>query len=142
MRQEEYILCAAIWFDDGRIHKFQPKGIDVGIVLCGYRHNNIFTQIGGLVKERKELGIYEKEQGFLTSYNRFVGRVEAYNIAVSAGQVEPSTNNPEEELYSEQLYSQNNNVPSNKISKYTTLILLIIVTLAYLLLCRLIYLAL
>ena len=28
----EYILCAAIWFDDGVVHAHQPKNIDIGIV--------------------------------------------------------------------------------------------------------------
>ena len=41
-----------------------------------------------------------KQQGFYTSYGRFVDRKEAMNIAKKAGQVE--TDN--ETLYSEDLY--------------------------------------
>ena len=83
----EYILCAAIWFDDGKIYPHQPRNVDQGLVLCGFTHANIFPQIGGLVSERKELGIHEKEQGFLTSKNRFVGRKEAADLAMAAGQI-------------------------------------------------------
>lgn len=96
----EYILCAAIYFDDGKYYAHQPKGIQTGLVLCGWRHGCIFPQIGGLVKERQELGIYEKEQGFLTSKNRFVNRHEATLIAKKAGQI-TFIDRP---LYSEDLY--------------------------------------
>ena len=96
----EYILCAAIWFDDGKQYLYQPKNIKTGLVLCGHRHNCIFTQIGGLVGERKMLGMYEREQGFLTNKNRFVGREEAGKIAYEAGQIDQ----PITRLFSEDLY--------------------------------------
>lgn len=96
----EYILCAAIWFDDGKEYAFQPKNITTGLVFCGFRHGCIFQQIGGTVGYRKELGIYEKEQGFLTNRNRFVDREEAAKIALQANQIaEPLTM-----LFSEDLY--------------------------------------
>lgn len=97
---KEYILCAAIWFDDGKAYPYQPLNITTGLVLCGHRHHCIFQQIGGLVGERQQLGIYEKEQGFLTSTNHFVGRQEAAQLAFAAGQT------PEllTKLYSEDLY--------------------------------------
>lgn len=97
---EEYILCAAIWFDDGKEYRLQPQNITSGLVLCGWRHGCIFPQIGGLVKERQELGIFEKEQGFLTNKNRFVGREEAGKIAYKAGQ----TSELKKYLFSEDLY--------------------------------------
>jgi hypothetical protein len=96
----EYILCAAIWFDDGKEYKLQPTNIKTGLVLCGWRHGCIFPQIGGLVRERQELGIFEKEQGFLTSNNRFVDRTEAAKIAIECKQVQKET----EYLFSEDLY--------------------------------------
>ena len=83
----EYILCAAIWFDDGKEYAHQPKNIDSGLVFCGWMHGCIFAQIGGTVRERKALGIPEKEQGFLTSKNRFVNREEAAKIAIKSGQI-------------------------------------------------------
>lgn len=96
----EYILCAAIWFDDGTEYAFQPKNITTGVVFCGHRHACIFQQIGGTVKERKELGIHEREQGFLTNKNRFVTREEAAKIALMAGQIAM----PLPRLFSEDLY--------------------------------------
>ena len=100
--KQEYILCAAIWFDDKKKYNLQPLNVDSGLVLCGWRHGCIFPQIGGLVKERQELGIFEKEQGFLTNKNRFVNRVEALKIAREANQL--ITDTPFPELYSEDLY--------------------------------------
>lgn len=84
--QKEYICCAAIWFDDGLIHNHQPINIDQGIVYMGHRHCNCFASVGKLVRERQEAGIFEKEQGFLTSKNRFVSREEAAEIAISQDQ--------------------------------------------------------
>ncbi len=96
----EYITCPAIHFDDGKEYGLQPSNIKTGIVLCGWRHGCIFPQIGGLVKERQELGIYEKEQGFITNRNRFVDRKEAGLIAYSAKQTKELI----ETLHSEDLY--------------------------------------
>lgn len=105
---KEYILCAAIWFDDGKPYVHQPLNIETGVVVCGLRHCNCFSIMGGLVKERQELGIHEREQGFLTSKNRFVGREEAAEIALAQDQF---ANDEEKEevtkshfLYSENLY--------------------------------------
>lgn len=98
--KKEYILCAATWFDDGKEYAHQPKNIPTGLVFCGWRHGCIFPQIGGSVKERQELGIYEKEQGFLTSKNRFVDREEAAKIAFERKQITKNIKT----LYSEDLY--------------------------------------
>lgn len=100
----ERILCAAIWFDDGKKYPSQPFNIESGLVLCGWRHGCIFPQIGGLVRERQELGIYEKEQGFLTSKNRFVGREEALEIALRENQVKDINDIRGNRLFSEDLY--------------------------------------
>ena len=99
---KEYILCAAIWFDDGKEYSMQPYNIKSGLVLCGWRHGWIFPQIVGLVGERKELGITEREQGFLTSRNRFVDREEALQIAIQQNQVKAE--NCSRILFSEDLY--------------------------------------
>jgi hypothetical protein len=100
IQQCERILCSAIWFDDGKEYHFQPKNIKSGIVFCGFRHSCIFQQIGGTVKERQEIGIHEKEQGFLTNKNRFVDREEAARIALEANQIKQ----PLQRLFSEDLY--------------------------------------
>lgn len=100
-RDEEYVLCAATWFDDGKKYQHQPKNIKTGLVLCGFGHHAAFQQIGGLVGERQKLGIHEKEQGFITSKNRFVSRSEASIIARKAGQIHIDI----KELHSEDLRS-------------------------------------
>lgn len=105
----EKILCAAIWYKDVplkkseilRIQGFSPNNIDVGIVVCGWRHPNCLAQIvalTGLRSVTSEIGEYV--QGFLTSKNRFVDRKEAAEIAFKEKQI----NNPVKELYSEDLY--------------------------------------
>ena len=100
----EKILCAAIWFDDGKYYPHQPININSGIVLCGFRHCSIFPQIGGLMAERKQLGIHEKMQGFITNKNRFVGRTEAYAIANHADQLKEDEYKNGSKLFSENLY--------------------------------------
>ena len=100
----EYILCAAIWFYDGKKYSSQPANVTTGLVLCGHRHHCIFPQIGGLVPERHQLGIYEKEQGFLTNLNRFVDRREGLRIARAAGQVLVESEVRGDRLHSEDLY--------------------------------------
>lgn len=104
VKREETILCAAIHFDDGKQYNLQPKNIDSGIVLCGFRHGCIFPQIGGLARERHELGIYERSQGFLTSRNRYVEREEALIIALKNNQVIDMSEIRGDRLFSEDLY--------------------------------------
>lgn len=52
-------------------------------------------------KSQHEAG--EEVQGFLTNKNRFVGRKEAAQIALSSGQIK-KLNFSSESLYSEDLY--------------------------------------
>jgi hypothetical protein len=96
----ERILASAIWFNDNKENVHQPKNIKTGVVLCGFRHCDIFEQTGMLVKERKEMGIIEEIQGFLTNFNRFVDRKEAGEIAFKAGQTDELI----EKLHSEDLW--------------------------------------
>lgn len=106
--KNEYILCSAVHFDDGIKHTHQPINIEIGIVYMGYRHCNCFASIGDLVKDRINAGIHEKEQGFLTSLNRFVSREEAAEIALKNNQFKNDEERKEVEkthyLYSENLY--------------------------------------
>lgn len=99
MKSEPYILCAAIWYDDGREYPHQPKNIAAGKVFCGHRHCSIFQLMPYVRKERREMGIKET-QGFLTNDNRFVDREEAAAIALASGQIAE----PVPELISEHLY--------------------------------------
>ncbi len=109
----EKILCAAIWYKDRKVHTHQPKNIPDGYVWCGRRHNNIITLRSELLGEptRRETSV----QGFITSEDRFVDRIEAGQIAQNAGQIKECVMvglagksgyiKPEtEELISEELY--------------------------------------
>lgn len=96
--RREYILCAAIYYDDGIERVHQPLHILTGIVVCGLRHHNCFATLVELFPKRE----YKNNavQGFLTSKNRFVDREFGSRIAFSAGQIE----NRYPELCSEHLY--------------------------------------
>lgn len=95
----EYILCAAIWFDDGKPYVHQPTNIKSGFVICGHRHHNCFTTLSLCANDKKAFN-YKKKQGFLTNTNRFVTREEAAQIAFDAGQ----TTELLTKLFSENLY--------------------------------------
>jgi hypothetical protein len=95
---KEYITCAAIWFDDGAEHEFQPINIKTGIVVCGHRHHNCIHLAHALLrtetyKQMKDsFGIKKQVQGFLTSFDRFVNREEAGIIAFRENQIPKETN--------------------------------------------------
>lgn len=42
---KEFILCAAIYINDGKKHSQQPVNIKTGYVICGRRHNNCYQTI-------------------------------------------------------------------------------------------------
>lgn len=79
---KEYILCSAIYYDDGKTYKYQPKNIYVGYVMCGRRHHNIIILHSELTGKTSQNAI----QGFLTNTDRFVNRAEAFEIASAAKQ--------------------------------------------------------
>jgi len=86
IKPREYILCAAIWYNDGKEYVHQPKNIHKGIVIAGRRHHNCFITLYIL----KGKGNYDAnliEQGFITSFDRYVSRSLAYCIAKKAGQL-------------------------------------------------------
>ena len=97
--KNEYIICSAIWFQDGNMgHPHQPKNIETGYVICGRRHHNCFSvymMIEGL-RTKNQSSI----QGFLTNYDRFVDRKEAAEIAFVAEQIQEQ----KDVLYSEDIY--------------------------------------
>jgi hypothetical protein len=95
---QERIICAAIWYKDFESPVHTVKNVK-GLVLCGYRHGMIIGQCSVLSgKPQHKMGEYL--QGFLTSENRFVDRVEARKIHLSNG----GTSEFDDELYSEDLY--------------------------------------
>ena len=97
----EYLLCSAIWFDDGiDTYVHQPKNIKTGYVVCGRRHHNCFTTVAmlrGIISKRNTK---DEVQGFLTNENRFVDRYEAAKIALASGQIKE----PIEKLFSEDVW--------------------------------------
>ena len=99
----EYILCAAIHYDDDKVHPHQPKNIKQGFVICGRRHHNCFAIMGSLLG----IGNYDKNkivQGFVTSLDRYVDRKEGLVIAMAAKQIRKQKQTPEDVLISEDLY--------------------------------------
>ena len=106
----EFISCAAIWFNDGKKYNHQPKNINSGFVVLGRRHHNCFSSIQSIGKAigydktiivKKGIIVEEREtQGFLTSTDRFVDRIEAAQIAYVAKQIDKPLN----KLFSEDLY--------------------------------------
>lgn len=116
---KEFILCAAIYINDGKQHSEQPVNIDIGFVICGRRHNNCYQTIksltqlsvndvyGDLFKNMSDVEI-RRHQGFITSLDRYVDRKEAWKIAVANNQVQygltASENGEDSILISENLY--------------------------------------
>lgn len=95
--KDEYILCAAIHYNDFKQYLHQPKNIETGMVICGRRHHNIiynWNQLS-LGKTRRT-----DTQGFLTNKDRFVNREEAAKIAFESGQISM----PKKELFSEDVW--------------------------------------
>jgi hypothetical protein len=84
MNGKEYILCAAIHYDDGKGWLHQPKNILTGYVVCGRRHHNAIMLHYGLTGKPTEPN---NIQGFVTSKDRFVNRIEGYQIAIDASQI-------------------------------------------------------
>lgn len=102
--KQEYIICAANFYDDNVERTSRPTNIKTGFVTCGHRHHNCigtFAEIYGFPYNEKALEIRNtEEQGFMTSKNRFVDRKEAGIIAYNAKQTETLI----ERLHSEDLY--------------------------------------
>lgn len=104
-RSTETVLCAAIHVDDGQAWPHQPINVKTGVVITGLRHHNcivIAARLFPVGTPARTAGL-DRVQGFLTTANRFVDRVEAANIAVATGQVQRE-NLKHPELYSEDLY--------------------------------------
>jgi hypothetical protein len=105
---KEFILCAANYYNDGLTETHTVDNIEKGFVICGRRHHNcisIFAKMYGFPYSKKALKIMETEvQGFLTSTNRFVDRIEAMEIAKKNNQVITEGGNGDARLFSEDLY--------------------------------------
>lgn len=103
----EYILCAAVWHDDGKKYQHQPKNVESGLVVCGRRHHNCFYTIFHLLgnEDKATKKFAGATQGFVTSEDRFVTRAEAYHVAKAAGQLKHDAHDRDNLiLISEDLY--------------------------------------
>ena len=98
--ENEKILCAAIWFKDFPKGEHGPINISKGLVLCGYRHVHIVSQVAAL-HNKHLLDCKPYIHGFLTSAGRFVDRKQGAIIFAKTGGVFGFMN---EELFSEDLY--------------------------------------
>ena len=116
---KEFIICAAIWIDDGQIYDEQPVNIERGFVICGRRHSNCYKTIECLTGQtpNDRIGTWieslsdeevRKHQGFVTSLDRYVDRYEAWKIAKENNQIQfglkASENGDDSILISENLY--------------------------------------
>jgi hypothetical protein len=100
-----YIICAAIWYQDGNQYLHQPRNVDSGFVVAGRRHHNCFITTFILNGEDQTQENVRNEswkivEGFLTSDDRFVNRKQAAEIAYNSKQ----TLKLKEVLFSEDLY--------------------------------------
>ena len=102
MRKDEYILCAAIHFDDGVERDIKELDGKTGFVVTGFRHSNAWYSANQFAKHSHLVSLH-KEDGFLTNRNRFVGRIEAGQIAFIAKQIQHPVMHPLG-LFSEDLY--------------------------------------
>lgn len=94
------ILAAAIEFEIEKTGKC--------VVLCGARHGDVFKQLKGLGFIPMN-GYKEIEQGFIDNYGNFLTRKEAYEHAVTCGQLcanilHKHTKSGNKELMSEDLW--------------------------------------
>ena len=111
---KEYIICAAIWVDDGVKRSNQPRNIESGIVVGGWRHHNCIIMLKEMFyngwnhcetcnRQRIET-LNNDVQGFLTSKGNFVDRVDGLRIAKENNQLLDPIGHGGTELYSEDLY--------------------------------------
>ncbi len=113
MEAREFIVCAAVWFKDGKPHNDQPENIESGFVIAGRRHNNCYATLSALLNKEEseammELSTEQSCRGFITSLDRYVDRFEAFQIAKANNQIqyglEASDMEKDSQLISENLY--------------------------------------
>lgn len=83
---QEYLLCAAIHYEDGKKYEHQPKNIESGIVVCGRRHHNCYTTLARLLGDRYDIKLTHN-QGFVTNRDRYLERKDAAQVAYKCGQI-------------------------------------------------------
>jgi hypothetical protein len=108
LRRPEFIICAAIHYDDGIEYPHQANNIQTGLVICGRRHHNCITNSSIMLGDRYNKNLANRAaQGFMTSMDRYVNRKEAFKIALAQKQIIHKfydDNNSDQILVSEDLY--------------------------------------
>lgn len=72
MQTKEIVICAAVRAKDGKI-------------VRGHRHNDAMRTLQGMPAYRDERFYAEEDQGFITSFNRYVTREEGRALQDAAG---------------------------------------------------------
>lgn len=103
--RSEHIVMAAIHYEDGIKREHQPTNVKSGIVVGGLRHTHCLMTLHYLLGENYKVSLAgPRNQGFVTSNNRFVFRKEALTIAIKRNQLICNPHNPRIGLFSEDLY--------------------------------------
>jgi hypothetical protein len=85
---DEYILCSAIYIDNGIVYedsRVRPRNKTSGFYMAGWRHHNCLGMIYTFLNKEADDDL--SEQGFLTSKGNFLTREEAKELAIKIGQV-------------------------------------------------------
>ena len=91
---KETVICAAIRMNDG-------------YVIRGHRHSDCICAASKIQRYKKNSHAFGDNQGFVTSLNRYVNRIEGAKIQKAAGIKSKMPEGQEYlhgELYSEDLY--------------------------------------
>lgn len=92
---KEIVICAAIRMHDGYI-------------VIGHRHGDCFRTAEGIPRYKGQVhDIHDKDQGFVTSLNRYVDRKEGLKLQLAAGIESAAKKHGDDyrgQLYSEDLY--------------------------------------
>ena len=72
----EWIICPAIWIDDGEKYENQPDNIETGYVVYGLHIVDIFFRMSnrkiGKPLNLRSLSLNEIHEGYYTNRKRFV----------------------------------------------------------------------
>lgn len=101
----EYILCSAIYYNNGIKYPNQPKNISEGIVVCGFGHGDCILLLAQIFPDLSYKENYT--EGFLTSIRRYVDREEAGMLAIKSGQIKELKHFGGKELDSSDLFNSN-----------------------------------
>lgn len=113
-KESEYILCAAIWYQDKIKRKLQPRNVESGIVVGGWRHGNCIIMLKTMFydnwqnnedENQKRIHVLNNQlQGFITNEGNFIDRKDGLKMALKMNQHLTPDKVYGTDLYSEDLY--------------------------------------